>query len=234
MSDFDLALAFVKIVSTSVGEEGKQVLGSLAGFSDGLVDEEVSGDEPLSFALGLLARPMPADADGYAEAVAARLEDGLLPLGGARDLRLSKRRGNMNPGAQSLVGYGGSFVNIEPAADGTGDVISIYAPYEHDGGGPGKGTPAKALGITISTSTGEESITIAHALGMAVILNFDGTLTMRSNTGDARIILDGDTITIQAQKVFVLGNVVLGAQAAGAQALVASVTNSPSVWFSTV
>ena len=129
-----------------------------------------------------------------------------------------------------IAGYGGGFVSIDDAPAGGGSIMTVYVPYAFDG----KGVPSKALAITLDTTPGSESVVVAHASGAAVVMTHTGELVLRSDTGEARIVLKGDTITLQAAKVVAQGNVVLGANPIGAVPLAAPGAMSPSVFVSAV
>ena len=226
---FDRAFAYVRVLASSLGEKAKGVLVNVAGLGDGddVENAEGSTEEPLWGALGVVSRPRPPDAGGAAEAIAARAEGGLRPLA-MRDLRISKARGNVREGATGIAGYGDAFVSIDDAPAGGGSIVTIYAPYARDG----DGMPAKALAVTLDTTEGGESIVVAHASGAAVVLTHTDELVLRSDTGEARIVLKGDTITLQAKSVVAQGNVVLGANPVGAVPLAAPGATSPSVFVS--
>lgn len=206
---FDAAFAYVKIVASSLSDKAKAVLVNVSAFGDGDGDEdpdaEGSPDEPLWGALGVVSRPRKPSADGHAEAIAARSENGLRPIA-ARDLRVNKARGNVNEGAVGIAGYGGAFVSIDDAPSGGGSIVTVYAPYAFDG----SGVPAKALTISLDTTKGGESIVVAHASGAAVVMTTTGELVLRSDTGKASIILKGDAVTINGGTISILGNVTVG------------------------
>ncbi len=228
---FDAAFAYVKVMASSLGEKAKGVLVNVSAFADGDDEATAEGatDEPLWGALGVVSRPRPPDASGHAEAIAARAEAGLRPLA-TRDLRITRARGNVREGATGIAGYGGGFVSIDDAPAGGGSIMTVYVPYAFDG----KGVPSKALAITLDTTPGSESVVVAHASGAAVVMTHTGELVLRSDTGEARIVLKGDTITLQAAKVVAQGNVVLGANPIGAVPLAAPGAMSPSVFVSAV
>lgn len=204
---FDTAFAFCKVIASVLAAETKHVLVQLRalGAGDDPAIAESSSDEPAYGALGVIARPRAPDTTGAAEAIAARGEDSLTPLAW-RDLRLSKARGNLRDGATCLVGYGGGFVGTDDAGAGTGSIVTIYAPYQHDG----QGVPAKAHSIIVDTSTGNESIVIAHADGHAILLTPQGKLVIKNKAGSVFIsIEDGGVVvsgTLKATTGLVAGS----------------------------
>ena len=204
MTDFDRVLAFASVVSTTLGVAAKQILVSLRAFKDGDGDDDASAEgsssEALYGAIGVFSRPRDADATGAAEVVCARTQDGLQPIAG-RDLRIVAARGNVAKGSVSLAGYGGGFVAIEDTPAGTSSVVIVYAP------GP-SGGPAHT--ITLDTTSGNESVVVAHKDGMAITMS-DGKLVLRSKTGKAIVILDDDAISMVAKTISLKGNVAAGA-----------------------
>lgn len=202
---FDSAFAFVKIIGSTLSTKARAVLVNVVGFADGLDEAEGSTEEPIWTALGVVSRPRKPSADGHAEGIAARADDGLRPIA-MRDLRINKARGNVNEGAVGVAGYGGAFVSIDDAPSGGGSIVTVYAPYEKDA----DGVPQKAHSISLDTTAGSEAVTVAHASGAAVVATPDGSLVLRSDTGKARIILKGDTVTIDGATISITGNVMLG------------------------
>lgn len=190
MSDVDRLVAFCKVVSTTVGEHSGSILLNLRGDSAGDTDNasaEQSTDEPIYGALGVLSRARAADTLGHAEAIALRTDDGL-PTVALRDLRITRARGNVAHGAVSLAGYGGGFVGIDDAPTGTGSIVTVYAPYQHDG----EGIPAKAHVVTLDTTTGNEAVILAHAEGHSVILTAEGKVLIKNKAGDVFLSVEDD------------------------------------------
>ncbi len=237
-SRFDTVLAFSRVMASAVKGAAKAVLVNLDGFANGEEDADAEGavDEPMYGPIGFYCRPKgPQKADGatglkpegFAEVIAARLADGLLAFAG-RDLRLSTR---VNPaeGEVGLVQYGGGFISMKDASDGKGTEITLYSPHLND-----DGTTQRAHAISYDPAN--DTMTIVHSSGASVVVTANKELVLRSDTGEARIILKGDTITMQAQKIIAQGNVVVGANPVGALPLVAGAASPPcpSLWLSPV
>jgi hypothetical protein len=144
-------------------------------------------------ALGVMARPLPPEGKHHAVVMALRTADGLLPIA-ARDLRLGVGGSGLAVGAVALVGYGGGFHVVQPVDPknlSKGAIQILYCPFQFNG----SGVPAKAHTITLDPTPGNESITIAHADGMAVSMG-NGQLTLRSKDGSAFITLDGGDLLL--------------------------------------
>jgi hypothetical protein len=206
MSDFDRLLAFGKVFATTVGGAAKQVLVNVRAFADADTDDaeaEGSNAEPMFGALGVISRPLPPSADGHAEVIAARREDGLQPFAG-RDLRVSKARGSVNQGSHNLAGYHGAFVGIEPAASGDGDTVTIYVPFSFSGD-----TPAKAHTLTLDPTPGAETIALAHASGCALFMNKNDELVLRNKNGSQLVTMRADEIAITGV-IKLFGGVIAG------------------------
>lgn len=207
---FDEVLAFAKVVTSAVKGEARALLLSLRGYSDGDVDDlaaERSQDEPAYGALGVFSRPRDPEGREHAEAVCARTDDGLLPVA-MRDLRISRARGNVAKGAVGIAGYGGAFVSIDDAPQGTGSVLTAYVPFEHGEGG----APAKAHAVVIDSTTGNESILLVHALGHSVSLGADGAVTIRSADGSSFVVVSDDGVALSGGLKLV-GNLSVGSEA---------------------
>lgn len=184
---------------------------------------------------GLVWRPRPpTDLDGQevaAEFIGARFGEGVLPLSG-RDLRLNKRFPAPKEGTQALVGYGGGFLSFEdlpPLPDGTsqkdGTVQTIYCPYAFSGG-----TPAKAHAIVLDPK--QESVSVIHGDGFAVVLSKDG-ITMRAD-GSTWATLAPGKFEVVAATINLRGNVALGSNTLTAVPALPGIAfpGSPSVFFS--
>lgn len=228
MGDFDRVLAFCRVVGAELGKQSPAVLVALRGLADGddAATAEGAADEPVYGAGAVLFRPMLPNDLGAAEAVCGRTDDGL-PVIAMRDLRISKSRGSMQLGSASLCGYNGSFLGTDKSPDGTGDVVTLYVPYEHDD----DGVPAKAHAITIDTTIGNESITIAHADGAAVILAPGGELILKGKDDDKILIIDAKGVTTSGVAKATTGLVV------GSAAVAKPVVIDPSglgLWFAQV
>jgi hypothetical protein len=231
-------------------------LTGIGGFSldaDGEIDGEDESDDggeqaheqECFSALGIIGRPLPPDGDLFAEALAARTEDGLVPIA-FRDLRLHRAvNASGQPttpaeGQLMFVGYGGAFLShaMTGAAVGSkrGNVTTLYVPYEFNS----VGVPQKAHAISIDPTDGNSSISIAHGDGVFLTLSED------AGAGSPGIAwaIDGTTFgrmsageyVVQAAKITLKGNVYLGAQAEAGLPLLPGAASpaSPSVFVSPV
>lgn len=244
MSALDAVLSFAKAVASSiVGREPVYNLAGAGGFrsdSSGAVTDTTDADEAGEVAaeqwgygpLGLVARPLPPDSRGFAEAAALRVDGGLLPIGW-RDLRLYESLGGAGgtpaAGQVMLAGYGGAFLahSINAAGD---NVSTWYVPHARNS----DGVPQAAHAIAIDPTEGNSSITVLHASGAVVTLTDQG-ITLAVD-GETFLALSPGACTINAAKVTIKGNVYLGAQAeAGAPLLPGPASPpSPSVFVSPV
>jgi len=169
--------------------------------------------EPFS-SLGIIGRPLPpSKVSGRAvhmEVACLRTADGLVPIS-ARDLRLKMGGDGPGEGTIAVVGYGGGFHSLSPVdGDPTkGTIHIIYCPYDFDSGG----VASKAHVITLDPSSGNESISIVHADGMAITMSNSGglhELVLKNKAGDATIRLDDLGVTITAANIVLSGGVVAG------------------------
>jgi hypothetical protein len=81
----------------------------------------------------------------------------------------------------------------------------VYCPYNFI-----SGVAQKAHAIILDPTSGNESISIVHADGMAITMNDIGELVLKNNSGDAVIRLDGNGITMTASKIVLNGGVSVG------------------------
>jgi hypothetical protein len=129
----DELLVRAKVIASTVGDVSKTILVNLRGIAASETDEQAEQalGVQLFGALGLVARPRDADADGAAEGIAARAGDSLWPFA-LIDRRLSKARGAIAKGVISLVGYNRGHVTIEDAEargrEEPGSKITIETP----------------------------------------------------------------------------------------------------------
>lgn len=224
MSEIDGVIAFCKVAASTLGKGAGSVLLNLRAFSDGDADDstaETSSEETSYAGVGLISNPRPADAAGHAEAVALRAEDGL-PTIALRDLRITKARGPIAKGAVSLAGYGGAFLTIDDAASGTGSVVTLYVPFEHDGAG----VPAKAHVLTIDSTPGNEGIVLAHADGHALLLTPEGKVLLKNKAGDAFLSIEEEGLVFSGD--LKVTNNLLAGSAPAVQPLLVSV--APLAW----
>ncbi len=242
----DYVVQFGKVMSSSLSKsaesgENQAVLFSVAGIGD----LDVSGDEPqvnldddtgeanetaeIFGALGVVARPLPPETSKgqsmHAEVACLRTSDGLIPIS-TRDLRLKMPGEAPKPGTVALVGYGGGFHSMDPVDDGVGGTIHvIYCPYDFDS----DGVAQKAHSIILDPTSGNESIVIAHADGMAVML-FDEKVILKSKTGMSTLAVNDDGIHLSAPKIILAGGTIVGNPLA-AVPLLAGPLSPPSTMF---
>lgn len=206
---FDFAFGWARIVASSLGDKARDVLIDLAGIGDADGEPfEQSKQESLFGALGVVARPKAPDATGTAEVITARTSDGLQPLA-ARDLRLNAKV-NPKEGEVTVVQYGGGFVSLADASDSKGTQIVIYAPSLKD-----DGSVDKAHAVVLDPASANQSISLVHALGMALLMTADKDVIIKNAAGDAYLQVGDGGITLNGN-VTMNGGVVCGSPA-GAQ-----------------
>ena len=226
----DFVVEFSKVISSAIATDPDtgEALGVTYAVT-GVAGLDLSGDEPeilldddagegddaadIFGALGVVARPLPPEVQQgrskHAEVVCLRTADGLIPIA-ARDNRLVMGGNAPHEGTVALLGYGGGFHSIEPV-DGdpaNGSLHTIYCPYDFDS----EGVAQKAHVITLDPTSGNESITLVHAEGMALFMLKDSknTILMKNKAGDATLRLDDDGITMTATKIVCSGGVIVG------------------------
>ncbi len=177
-------------------------------------DAETNDDAEQYSAPGIIGRPLPPRViDGveqHMDVVCVLTADGLVPIS-YRDIRL-KMAGNAAPGEGVLafVGYGGGFHSMTPVAEGAdpagrGTIHVIYCPYDFNAAGVAQ----KAHSIILDPTSGNESITVAHADGQALMM-INGELTMKSPDGTAFISIKNGTIDFIATTCTFNSGVVIG------------------------
>ncbi|WP_437759479.1 hypothetical protein [Sorangium sp. So ce1389] len=194
---FNLVATYAKMISSELRGAAKAVLVNLSGISD-LDGEEGSRGEVLYGALGVVARPKPAGADGFAEVVGLKTSDGIMPIA-ARDLRLNARV-NPKEGEVLLVGYGGGFISLKDNADGDGTDIVFYAT---------KSDGSKASAISLNTTTSNSHIALMHDSGVSVTLTKEGKAVIASPDGGTYIEVSDAGIVLNGQ-VQLTGSLVVG------------------------
>ena len=244
MSFLNHVVEFCKVIASSVGGANGATFYSVAGIAgfDGAEGEQAHDQEVYS-ALGVIGRPLPPSGDLFAEAIAVRTEDGLLPIA-FRDLRLHRA---INPsgtpttpreGQVMFVGYGGAFLSHSMTAEATGskrgNVSAWYLPYQF----AADGTPQRAHAIVLNPAD-PSSVTIAHGSGLFFTLTEDagsGPGIIASVDGATFFTLRAGEFTVNAEKILLRGNVYLGRAAeAGAQLLGGPISPpSPSVFVSPI
>jgi hypothetical protein len=239
-------LSFVRVVgSTVVGKHSAVLVGGDGAVGSNDADdpgfesadplgEKVTDAEQYS-ALGLVFRPRPPETVAgdllAAEAMAVRTGGGLVPIAW-RDLRLNRRFSAPKPGSVALVGYGGAFLAFDDTVANSGSEkaskTTLYVPYQFS-----NGAPTKAL--TIALDPEQESISIIHANGAAVVLDKDNHITMRAD-GSTWLSVKPGKIELVAASISARGNVALGANTATAVPLLPGATSQPtfSIFFSPV
>ena len=188
----------------------------------GLNDGESADETDVFSALGMIGRPIdPEESSGpagnkYAEAVCVKEQDTLVPVS-YRDLRLKMGGNAPLEGQLAFVGYGGGFISqsaVDTSNLDDGTIQTIYCPYDFVGG-----VAQKAHTITLDPSSGNESISIVHADGMAIFLQSDGSIQIQtdgvpSGTGStvqqSYLKLEPGKITMNADQLVLNGTVYVG------------------------
>jgi hypothetical protein len=192
----DRAFGRMKIVATKLGGALKTILVSLVGYTtDTSGTSETAKDVPLHGALGVVVRPRPPDATGGPDVVVGRTDDDVVVLS-ALDRRLSAARQNLAEGSVNLVGYGQAFVGIDDANAGHGSVVTIYVPYAFTGP---NNAPTKAHVFTLDTTTGNESVSLVHSSGAALMFTPDGNVVVKNPAGDAFLQVGPNGVTFNGQ-----------------------------------
>lgn len=219
----DYIIGFCRVVASSVSPRTRAVLLNIvgaAGDADGSGDDEAgetATNQEHFTALGIIARPRPpsrvlpaqSGPEVGAEAVALRTGDGLVPIG-YRDLRLHARYPAPKEGTIALVGYAGGFHSLDDVDDvpltsqgksvpNKATLQTFYVPYQHNL----DGVPAKAHVITIDPRPGNESISIVHGDGMAVLMKHGGknSVVVKNKAGNAYIEVNDDGNTLNGNTV---------------------------------
>lgn len=252
----DAVLQFAKVVSSSIATETGAIQYNVSGIA-GMeleLDENGQGGTTVIMlgddageaiegadvygALGLVARPLPPDTregrEEHLEVLCVREHDALVPIA-TRDLRL-RMAGTDAPGegVVAVVGYGGGFHSLTPVEadsgpDGGGTIHVLYCPYDFDS----NGVATKAHSVILDPTPGNESITIAHAEGMAItMLNDDKkALVLKNASGNATLRLDDDGITMTAAQIVLSGGVIVGEPAAATALLPGASSQGSSKFF---
>lgn len=235
----DGLIAFVRVVASSL-LNGEPVF-NVSAVSDFDVDADAdpSKGENASEQLGhgppgYLARPLDPDADGFAEAIALRIDGGLQPIAW-RDLRLTQMlnpAGSTTPakGQQMLVGYGGGFLSHSMTEEASGsrkaNICVWYCPHDFSGR-----TPSKAHAIILDPSEGNSNVTVVHANGCRVTLADDtgnGPGILLSVDGQTFARMTAGEFSVSAARILLKGNVYLGANAEAGLPLLAGAASPPS------
>lgn len=191
---YNYAFARARVMATRLLGTTKALLSNLEGLMG-----DVSTDEPIFGAVGVVSRPKPpiakADAtgpnpEGECEALCAKTDDGLHFVA-ARDLRLNAR---VNPavGEVCLVQYGGGFVSLKTASDGYGTQIVLLAPRINSS----TGVIAASHALVLDPATANSSVSLVHADGHGLLLTKDGDAILKNSAGDAFLsVSDGVTLS---------------------------------------
>ncbi len=247
----DAVLRIATAVNSSLSERTGAVQYSVAGIAG--LDFEIGGDPTIPLdddaetettddaeqfsAPGIIGRPLPPrtidGVDQHMDVVCVLTADGLVPIS-YRDLRL-QMGGDAAPGEGVLafVGYGGGFHSMTPVETGEdpaggGTIHVLYCPYDFDS----DGVAQKAHTIILDPTSGNESIMIAHANGLAITFSDQDkkALLLKNAAGDATLRLDDDGVTITAAQIVLSGGVITG-DPATAVPLLAGIASPPSTKF---
>lgn len=211
-SAIDFIGGFFRVLSTRVSDKTRSILLELAGISDpNNPDDDRSGEvapDQLAYgALGLLYNPLdkgtmpdertPAQADAFG----IRTADGVIPIVWF-DPRIDAAFPNgPAKGTIALAGYAGGFHSIDLTDDGESNIHVIYAPL--NGITPADGAAAHA--IILDTTNNNQSISILHAFGHAILFTDDGYIVLRSRNGSVSVKLGNDGITLFGNTVIAGG-----------------------------
>lgn len=192
MGGFDWVFSLARVVATSLEGAKRVLLANVEG-----IEGETANKQIVYSALGWFGRPLPPDANGAADALCARVEDGLIPFA-MRDPRLSVKT-NAKDGELGIAHYDGGFVSLKRNATSDGTDVTIYAP---------KADGSKASVISIDTTTANSNVTIMHDSGVSVQLAGSKILLM-NRLGNAYIEVNDTGIVINGN-VNVNGSMVVG------------------------
>lgn len=227
----DFVVRFGTVESSSLHEQTGTVQYSITGILgfDGVAGEsatvayddgtaaEGTNDAEIYTSPGIIGRPLPPrTVNGEAlhmDVICVQTVEGLTPIA-YRDVRLAMA-GDAAPGEGvfAFVGYGGGFHSMTPVAvsndpAGGGTIHVIYCPYDFDS----SGIAQKAHSIILDPTSGNESIMIVHANGLAITMSDDDkkALLLKNASGDGTIRVDDDGVTITAQTIVLSGGVIVG------------------------
>jgi hypothetical protein len=209
----DYLISFGRIVSSTVKGASRAVLANVADVAASLADDtngsaEGSIEVPIHGTLGIIARPDAPNAKGYAETVGIRTEDDITIIA-ARDLRLNKV---VNPkvGEVALVQYGGGFLSLAHNQDNKGTTATLYAPFATSGE-----PPTNAHVLTLDTTHGNNSVSIVHSNGMAILMTGDaeepsnGKVIIKNDSGSVYVEINHNGIVLNGN-VSINGGIVGG------------------------
>jgi len=137
---FSYIATFCNVVDSKVSALKRAINYAVQGAGTGFSDDtpEVSPEEPAYGQLGILARPMPANAvsgsgdvsgpmpKGAAEALCLRVGDDLTPIA-YRDLRINQVVPTLDPGQIVMAHYGGGYVGLSWNAAKTASTMRLQS-----------------------------------------------------------------------------------------------------------
>lgn len=249
----DFVVRFTTAASSSLHEQTGGVQYSIVGimgfdgvtgepasvaFDDGIAAEGTNDAETYT-APGIVGRPLPPRTIGgveqHMDVICVQTVEGLVPIA-YRDLRL-QMAGDSAPGEGVLafVGYGGGFHSMTPVGDGSADpagggtIHVIYCPYDFDG----DGVAQKAHSIVMDPTSGNESIIIAHANGLAITMSDQDkhAIVMKNVAGDGSIRCDDDGVTLNGQQIVLNGTVIVGSNITAVPLLPGAASPPSSIFF---
>jgi hypothetical protein len=216
-----------------VGLPGWDLTGDEIAIDENENNSESTDDADVYGSLGVIGRPLPPENAGgveeHAEVVCVRTADGLVPIG-VRDVRLRMGGNAPNEGTVAFVGYGGGYHSISPV-DNTdiskGAIQVIYCGYDFNS----SGVAGKAHTIILDPTSGNESIMVVHADGMAITMSAASKkdVVIKNANGSACIIVNDDGIKFNGN-VICNGSLIVG-NPASAVPLLAGVASPPSTLF---
>lgn len=227
-SQFAEIFALARVLQSSLASETGAVMYNLEGFGS---DDDASGqkddvrDQQAVFSgLGLLGRP-PDEKDSeepdlLAEALGARTSDGEIIPFSYRDKRILKwlNRGSETPavpkkGQIMLAGYGGAFLAFDLIAGSNGptNTAVLYVPFDRDS----SGVPQKAHMIMLDPTSGNESIALVHASGLAITMTEQDGIVLRGDER-TRFSVKPGKIEAVASSIALQGTTAVGANPATA------------------
>lgn len=236
MSLLNHVAEFVKVIASSLGTTNGAVLANVVGITAGDDDTGEQAHEQETYgALGVVGRPLPPEGDAFAEALAVRTEDGLVPMAW-RDLRIHRA---LNPsgtpttpreGQVMFAGYRGAFLSHSMTEGNTGskpgNVTVLYCPYDFNGAGVAQ----KAHAIILDPTDGNESISVVHGSGVFFTLSGDtgsGPGIVASVDGSTFLRMSPGELSVSAEKILLKGNVYVGRQAEAGAPLLPGIASPP-------
>lgn len=243
MSAVDQLFAYVRVLSSVLLGTGREPAFNLSAIGDFEPDADADPNqgekatEQLAHSpLGFVGRPLDPDADGFAEAIALRIDGGLQPLGW-RDLRINRLLNPDDDGATpakgqlAFAGYGGGFLSHSMTAANSGtrkaNISVLYVPHDFDG----NDVPQKAHAIIVDPTTGNSNLTLVHSSGCRITLAEDtgsGPGILLSVDGQTFLRLVDGELSVSAAKILLKGNCYLGASAETGLPLLAGAASPPS------